>query len=217
MTDGSSRRLRPLLVALVALAPFALTACATGSGPGPSNTPTTAGLTTVQSTAAPASTSAPASPTPSASSPTPTKTATAHPTPTPTKLPADYCQAGQLTMRILPGGAEPNYEIAAVTFTNDSSTSCSIMGYPAVQLLLKGSVLSTAKPNTAHAPKLVHLGPGAQAEAQISDHITCQAPLSDLIRATAPAPLTSLHLESKRSLVQMRGCAVTIDPVVLSS
>lgn len=140
-----------------------------------------------------------------------------HPTPTPTKLPADYCQAGQLTMRILPGGAEPNYEIAAVTFTNDSATSCSLAGYPAVQLLLKGSVLSTAKPNTAHAPKLVHLGPGAQAEAQISDHITCQAPLSDLIRATAPAPLTSLHLESSRSLVQMRGCTVTVDPVVLSS
>lgn len=155
------------------------------------------------------------------SSETPTKSVTTRPTteptPVPTTLPADYCTAAQLTVRVLPGGAEPSYEIAAVTFTNNSSKPCSLSGYPAVQLWLNSNVLATASQDTANPMTLVHLAPGAQAEAQIRDHSTCQAPLSDSIHVSAPAPLTSLRLESTGPLVQMRGCTVTVDPIVLSS
>lgn len=118
-------------------------------------------------------------------------------------------------MRIVPGGATPGYEIAAVTFINNSSTSCSLSGYPAVQLRRSGTVLVTASPNRAQAAKLVHLAPGAQAQAQIRDHVTCQGALSDSVRAVAPAPLASMTVNSQ--LVQMRGCTVTVDPIALSS
>lgn len=209
---------RQRFLAAVVLSGLALTACATGAATDPTTPPTTTGPTVTTTPTPTPSTSPSTSPsiTPvTASTPVPTKTTTARPTTTTTPLPSDYCTAAQLTMRILPGGAEPNYEIAAVTFTNTSSRSCSLSGFPAVQLRRGGAALATATPRAGQVARLVHLAPGVQAEAQIRDHITCQAPLSDSVHAVAPAPLTTLRLD--RPNFQMRGCTVTIDPIVLSS
>jgi hypothetical protein len=210
------RATRSRVASILVLAGLALASCATGSTGGTTAPPsTTSSPTLTVSTPAPSTpVSTPtASPTLTTTTAPPTKSATA----TRTTLPSDYCTASQLTMRILPGGAEPNYEIAAVTFTNKSASSCTLSGYPSVQLFRGGTVLVTASANSTKAPKLVRLGAGLQAQAQIRDKITCQAPLSDSVHVVAPAPLTSLHLESTSPLVQLRGCTVTVDPIVLSS
>ncbi|MEO8889335.1 MAG: DUF4232 domain-containing protein [Jatrophihabitantaceae bacterium] len=218
------------LATVLAAGALALTACATGSGSGPTTSPTGDSTPSLQTSPLSPAPTPPTSPTATTSphspkTPTPATIATIAPTatrrPAPsgggTTAPADYCTASQLRMRILPGGAEPNYEIAAVTFTNTSSSSCSLSGYPAVQLRRGGRTLATASPDSSSPVQVVRLGPGVQAQAQIRDKITCQAPLSDSIHAVGPAPLTSLAIDSSTSYVQMRGCTVTVDPIALSS
>jgi len=208
-----TRRGAAVLAALAGCA--LLAACSTGKPETPA-TSAAAPLTTPvapPTTVAASTTTAPAptTPPPSAShSATPTN----HPS-TPA-LPADFCTAQQLTVRVLPGGAYQNYEIAGVTYTNTSSTECSLSGFPTARLLrADGSVLTTSKPAPGTSARLVHLAPGAQAEAQIRDHTTCQAPLSDSVEVTAPAPLQALR--AHRPQLQMRGCTVTVDPIALSS
>ncbi|MGH8960053.1 MAG: DUF4232 domain-containing protein [Jatrophihabitantaceae bacterium] len=209
---------RGRVVAILGLGTLTLAACTTGSShapPTPPTAPHTVGSNVTQSSPAPATTPTSTAPESTSKAP-PTRTGTAHPTPTATKLPADYCAADQLTMRVLPGGAFQGYEVDAVTFTNHSSASCSLSGFPSVQLERNGQLLASAS-STAHQPGLVHIAPGAQAEAQLRDHSTCQAPLSDTIHVVAPGPLAALHLDSTASFVQLRGCTVTVDPIVLSS
>ena len=118
--------------------------------------------------------------------------------------------------RTVPGAASQIYELAGVPYTTSSATGCSLSGFPTARLLrADGTVLTTSKPAPGTTAHLVHLAPGAQAEAQIRDHSTCQAPLSDSVEVTAPAPLQALR--AHRPQLQMRGCTVTVDPIVLSS
>jgi uncharacterized protein DUF4232 len=201
--------------ALATLAGCALlAACSTGKPTTPATSaaaPLTTPVAPPTTVAASSTAVAPTTPPPSTSH---TATPTSHPS-TPA-LPADFCTAQQLTVRVLPGGAYQNYEIAGVTYTNTSSTGCSLSGFPTARLLrADGTVLSTSKPAPGTSARLVHLAPGAQAEAQIRDHSTCQAPLSDSVEVTAPAPLQALR--AHRPQLQMRGCTVTVDPIVLSS
>jgi guanyl-specific ribonuclease Sa len=207
------RRCGAALTILVGCA-LALAACSTGKP----TTPATSAAAPITTQAAPPTTVAPSSTSAAPTTPPPSTSHTATPTnhPSTPALPADYCTAQQLTVRILPGGAYQNYEIAGVTYTNASSTQCSLSGFPTARLLrADGTVLSTSKPAPGMTARLVHLAPGAQAEAQIRDHTTCQAPLPDSVEVTAPAPLQALR--AHRPQLQMRGCTVTVDPIALSS
>ena len=208
-----TRRGAAVLAALAGCA--LLAACSTGKPETPA-TSAAAPLTTAvapPTTVAASTTAAPPSTTPPPSA-SHSATPTNHPS-TPA-LPADFCTAQQLTVRVLPGGAYQNYEIAGVTYTNTSATECSLSGFPTARLLrADGSVLTTSKPAPGTSARLVHLAPGAQAEAQIRDHSICQAPLSDSVEVTAPAPLEALRAHRPQS--QMRGCTVTVDPIALSS
>lgn len=208
------------LTAGLAVLGCVLTACTTGPvTDAGSPSVATAALTPTGPTTIP--TVAPPSPTtpstPSPSTPAPTSTPAPIQTASGTSVPADYCTAAQLRLQILPGGASLGYEIAAVAFTNTSTRACSLSGFPTVQLRRGGTALATATPRAGTVAQLVHLDPGMQAQAQIRDKVDCQAPLSESIHAAAPAPLTSLTVDSTTAFVQLRGCTVTIDPIVLSS
>jgi len=192
---------------------LALVACSTGKPAAPA----TSAAAPLSTPVAPPTTVA-ASSTPTAPTTTPSAShSTAAPTHAgPPAAPADLCTVQQLTVRVLPGGAYQNYEIAGVTYTNTSTTECSLSGFPTARLLrADGTVLSTSKPAPGTTARLIHLAPGAQAEAQIRDHSTCQAPLSDSVEVTAPAPLQALR--AHRPQLQMRACTVTVDPIALSS
>ena len=209
-----TRRGAAVLAALAGCA--LLAACSTGK---PETPATSAAAPLTTAVAPPTTVAASTTAAPPSTTPPPSASHTATPTThhaSPPALPADFCTAQQLTVRVLPGGAYQNYEIAGVTYTNTSSTGCSLSGFPTARLLrADGSVLTTSKPAPGTSARLVHLAPGAQAEAQIRDHSTCQAPLSDSVEVTAPAPLQALR--AHRPQLQMRGCTVTVDPIVLSS
>lgn len=208
MTYPSATRAAAAGAALLAGATL-VAACTTGStggsgGAGESNPPATP--------AAPTSSSAPTPlPTVTDAPSTPASTSAAASTSAST-APANTCT--DLTVRVLPGGATPGQEIAAITFVNASSKRCSISGYPTVVLLLGGQTLVTATPTSGTVAQAVQLDPGAQAEAQITDHSTCNAHLSDTIEVTAPNGAASGKLTRP---FQLRGCTVTVDPVSLSS
>jgi hypothetical protein len=188
---------------LAAAAAMLLTGCATGSTPA-------SGTSSVTVASTP-----PAPPTqPTTTTPPPTSTAPTTPAQHTTSVPAQPANTCKnLTIRVLPGGAVQQAEIAAVTFVNDSAKACSISGYPSVVLLHKGSTLATATPKTGTVAQAVRLAPGAQAESRITDHSTCDAALSDTIEVTAPNGAVGGKLTRP---FQLRGCTVDVAPVRLS-
>jgi hypothetical protein len=122
------------------------------------------------------------------------------------------CTSAQLTIRVLRGGAVAGKEIAAITFTNGSTTTCAMFGYPGVSLRLHNALLGQPAERSVVQPKSVSLAPGAGAEAVITDFSSCQAPVSDTVRVYAPdqKPFVDKPLE-------LRGCRLFIDPVTPSS
>lgn len=200
-----TRRALVCLVCLVGLMclPLVLTGCTT-SGKGsagtissPPSSASSSGTDTGTGTAAPTGTTAAASTT------APTTPATS----TPGSLLKGACSFTQLAVRVIPGGAASGQEIALITFTNVSTTSCTLYGYPGVSLRLNGQLIGTPATRTADTlptPKLVRLAQGEQAQAMLTDFSSCQAPLSDTVRvyppnstqfADRPAQLRACHLE----------------------
>lgn len=196
-------RLR-LLGALV-LAGLTVVACSSsGNSPGPdvshaSSISTPAESLTASFSPAPASTteSTPTSAAPTSSAP-PTQ---------PTVTPKSTCT--NISVRVLPGGASPGQEIAAVQYTNAGTTSCVLVGYPTVTLLLHGQRIgSPSVPATPAVASRRQLAPGQVAESLVHDYTqTCQAPLSDSVRVTVPGT-EQLYL---RPGMQLRACLLRID------
>jgi hypothetical protein len=110
---------------------------------------------------------------------------------------------------VLPGGASPGQEIAAVQFTNAGSTACELVGYPTVQLFLHNNPIGTkSQPSTPSAVSSRRLAPGEIAESLVHDYTqTCQAPLSDTVRVIVPG---TSHTYLRPGL-QMRGCLLRVD------
>lgn len=104
------------------------------------------------------------------------------------------------------GSADHGEEIAALQFVNSGSTSCVLVGYPSVTLLLKGKRIGQpSRPATA-AQSVRTLNPGDVAESLLHDYTSCQAPLSDSLRVRAPG----MSLTSVRP-AQLRGCVLRVD------
>jgi hypothetical protein len=110
---------------------------------------------------------------------------------------------------VLPGGASPGQEIAAVQYTNAGSTACLLVGYPTVTLLLHGQRIGTPSvPSTPDRTSSRQLAPGEIAESLVHDYTqTCQAPLSDSVRVTVPGT-TQTYL---RPGMQLRACLLRVD------
>lgn len=180
-----------------------LAACSTGP-PAPS-TVTTSDVTTSDTTVTETET---VTATPVATTSSASRRPTPAPAPTTSASPVavrhNTCASGSLTVRVLPGGAIRGHEIAAVSVTNAGTAACVVWGFPKVHLERAGALLgSPAVPKGT--PRDVTLAPGAQAQAIITDASTCNAPLSDMIKATLP--------ESSQTVsrpMQMRGCALQV-------
>lgn len=189
------------LVAVVSAVAALLAACTSNSTAG---RPTAAGPTTT-----PASETTSASPTDTASTtPAPTVTTSATTTAKPTPA-GDDCTAAQLTVRVLPSSGAQQQEFALITFTNASTKECSLFGYPGVSLRLNNALLGSPAQRSANTTATrVHLAPGQQAKAMITDFSACQAPLSDTVRIYPPNLTTFIDRPT-----QLRGCQLVVDPV----
>ena len=190
------------LVAVTAAVTALLAACTSS---GTSGQPTAGGPTTP-----PASETTSASPTDTTPTETPTTGASTSATTSAKPTPAgDDCTAAQLTIRVLPSSGAQQQEFALITFTNSSTKECSLLGYPGVSLRLNNALLgSPAQRNVNTAAARVHLAPGKQAKAMITDFSACQAPLSDTVRIYPPNLTTFIDRPT-----QLRGCQLVVDPV----
>ncbi|MGI8678994.1 MAG: DUF4232 domain-containing protein [Jatrophihabitans sp.] len=118
----------------------------------------------------------------------------------------------QLTVRVLPGGAERGAEIAAVQYVNAGAAACTIRGFPTAVLLRGGKAIGTvSRPNTS-AARSMRLGPGDIAESLLTDFSSCQAPLSDNVRVTLPA-LRGVAGAPAVGAVRLRACTLRAAPV----
>jgi len=189
--------------AALAAAAAVLTACTSSTSAGhgaatPTSPVTVDGLPSDTGVTGP-----PATPTTSATTGTTSPAATS----TAASLPKDTCTGSQLTLRLFSAGAVPSEEIALITFTNSGTTPCSMFGFPGVSLRLAGRQLVQASRSPVTA-KTVRLLPGENAQAQITDFSTCNAPLSDTVRIYAPNLTTFVD-----KTFQLRACRFEVDPV----
>jgi hypothetical protein len=194
--------------ALLALVAGAVTACSS------STHGVAAQLTTA--VAPPTSAAVPTTPPPTSAAPPVTQpptsgssspTVRSEPTPPASTPPRSTCT--DVSVRVLPGGASPGEEIAALQFTNTGHTSCTLVGYPTVTLLLHGRQIGLqSQPSTPGADSARELAPGAVAESLLHDYTqTCQAPLSDTVRVVVPGS-SQTYL---RPQFQLRACIVRVD------
>jgi Protein of unknown function (DUF4232) len=174
--------------------PAGTTSVATATPPAPSTPPPSS----IVPSSPPAST--PAATTASSSASTSHSRTTAPPVP-------ERSTCTKLGIRVIPGGASVGQEIAALQFTNQGSTRCTLAGYPSVTLLLHGRAIGRPSQPSTTAPSTRALEPGETAESLLHDYVgNCQAPLSDRIRVIAPG--STLNLVRP---MQLRACVVRVD------
>jgi hypothetical protein len=163
----------------------------------------------VISPASTVSTPAPVSPTsdttpPSTSASVP-KSSPAPSTHASSAAPRSTCTS--LTVRVIRGSASLGQEIAALQFTNEGTTSCTLFGFPTVTLLRNGNAVGNpSQPSTVGANSQRTLAPGDIAESVLHDYSSCNAPLSDSMRVQVPGSSTI----AIRPAV-MRGCILRVD------
>lgn len=207
-----NQRLVLLLTATIALTAACGTSAKDSAAP---LTPATA--------AASAATSATSSPSPSVSMsrtssqpPAATSSAPAKPasrSATPSKsgpsTSADGCQAAALGVAALRGSGAAGHQYAFLQFTNKSAKTCTLTGFPGVELRRAGAVLGKPAVRSDKITATVKLTPGTSATARLVDDSTCQAEKSDSVQIIPPN-LTAQFVVP----LSVRGCALTIDPVV---
>jgi hypothetical protein len=109
----------------------------------------------------------------------------------------------------LRGSGAAGHQYAFLQFTNKSSKICSLTGFPGVELRRAGAVLGKPAVRSDKVTAAVKLAPGTSATARLVDDSTCQADKSDTVQIIPPN-LTEEFLVP----LSIRGCALTIDPVV---
>lgn len=143
-----------------------------------------------------------AAPSTSASTPKPTPPPSTHAS---SAAPRSTCTS--LTVRVIRGSASLGQEIAALQFTNDGTTSCTLYGFPTVTLLRNGNVVGNpSQPSTVGTTSQRTLAPGDIAESVLHDYSSCNAPLSDSLRVQVPGSSTI----AIRPAV-MRACILRVD------
>lgn len=223
--SSSSVRRSPVsgLVALAALAAVALTGCTqratTGSdspvvtspasSAAPASSPAGSSPAPPTDASAPAS-SSPAAPTtpvaPSTSAP-PTTAPSSAPAPTPT-IERGGCPTSALTIRALRGSGAAGHQFAFIQFTNASTVSCTLRGYPGIQLLLGGKPLGAPAQRSGKPVSTVTLAPGTSASAGINVDSACNASISDSVQVYPPNRTDRIVLK-----LALRGCPAQVDPV----
>lgn len=173
------------------------------------NTPTPVAPTTPSTMDTTTLSVAPTTSTPPDSSPVDSSSAPSSSTSTTTSAPPPLqttCKS--LTVRVLPGGASFGEQIAGLEFVNDGHTTCMIVGYPTVTLLLNGQVIGRPSEPASPAKSMRTLRPGQTAESLLHDYTqTCQAPLSDSVRVQVPGTRQTIV----RPGMQLRACVLRVD------
>lgn len=155
-----------------------------------------------------------ASETPTGSSSAGTSSASPSATPSSSKPPAGpaACATSALKIEVLRGSGAAGHQFAYLVFTNTGSTTCSITGFPGVQLLKSGSPLAQPAARSTKPVKRVDLTHGQSASALLTNNSTCNADNSDSVQVIVPNQTEKTALP-----LRFRGCSMTIDPVVFGS
>ncbi len=119
--------------------------------------------------------------------------------------PAPRSTCARLAIRVIRGSAAFGREFAALQFTNTGTSTCRLNGYPAVALLRGGARIGTPSAPASAKSSTFLLAPGATAESQLNDYVSCQAPLSDTVRVVAPG---SSQRTSRPA--QLRACTLRV-------
>lgn len=83
--------------------------------------------------------------------------------------PDGQCLSANLSTQFEPESSSMGHFHYSVVFTNTGSQTCKLQGFPAIQVVKAGIALGAqADPDSAAAPSVVSLAPGASASAQLS-------------------------------------------------
>lgn len=184
-----------------------VTSAASSSAPAASTAVTSPAASTTAGRPASTTTSAnPATPAPSKPSSAPATTAPAGPIDGP-----GGCPTAVLKIEALRGSGAAGHQYAFLQFTNSSKKTCSLTGYPGVQLVRAGKPMGQPAVRSGKPIHRVQMAPGHSVTAQLVDASTCEADKSDSVAIYPPN-------RTERVVVplSLRGCALTIDPVIAS-
>jgi hypothetical protein len=146
------------------------------------------------------------------SPPPPTTITPARPSSTPTpSIEPGGCPTSALTIRALRGSGAAGHEFAFVQFTNASTSTCSLTGYPGIELLLGGKPLGQPAMRSGKPIQTVRIPPGTSVSANLVDDSSCNAAISDSVQVIPPNRTDRIVLK-----LALRGCRLTVDPVTSS-
>jgi len=121
------------------------------------------------------------------------------------------CPTSALTVRALRGSGAAGHQFAFVQFTNASARTCSLTGYPGIQLLLAGKPLGQPAVRSGKPISTVRIAPGTSVSANLMNDSSCNAPISDSVQVIPPNRTEKIVLK-----LALRGCPLTVDPVAPS-
>ena len=119
------------------------------------------------------------------------------------------CLTASLSVAALRASGAAGHQYAFLQFTNKSAKTCSLTGYPGVELIKAGAVLGSPAARSGKPVTKVQLAPGHSATAQLVDASTCNAQNSDSVQIYPPNRTQKVVVP-----LSLRGCALSIDPVI---
>lgn len=122
------------------------------------------------------------------------------------------CPSATLGVAALRASGAAGHQYAFLQFTNNSARTCTLTGFPGVQLIRAGAPLGKPAARSAKPVTRVSLAPGKSATARLVGDSTCNAEKSDSVQIYPPN-----RTERFVARLSLRGCPLTIDPVVPAS
>jgi hypothetical protein len=137
-----------------------------------------------------------------------TPTASASPSAPATTVGTAECKKPNLNIVVQRGSGAEGHQYAAVVFTKTGAGTCSMTGFPGIQLLLAGKPLGKPAVRSSKPVTTITLATGQSASAMLQNNSTCNADNSDQVQVIVPDDTQKTDLP-----LRFRGCAVTVDPV----
>jgi|GEM_PF-3061036 len=125
------------------------------------------------------------------------------------KIEAGGCATPALAIEALRASGAAGHQYAFLQFTNRSAKTCSLTGYPGVQLVKAGTTLGQPAVRSGKPISTVQLAPGKSVTAELVIASTCQADKSDSVAIYPPNRTERIVVP-----LSVRGCPMTVDPVV---
>ncbi len=208
-TKGVLTRVRMSSAAALLVAAVVMTGCTQASQSKADNPVISAPQT---SSSATGSTSTdPARPTVTPTKAVPSLSQTPTPASTPPRVPIDGpdgCPTASLKIAVLRASGAAGHQYAYLQFTNTSAKSCSLTGFPGVQLLRAGAPLGQPAARSAAQASRVQIAPQAAVTAQLVDDSTCNADNADSVQIIPPNRTDRIVLP-----ISLRGCPLQVGPV----